>query len=91
VFNDIRAPNVFFVDMVPTKHALCACVLPGLLGILPFNAALRIPVSSEREQQLRHMQVCRSVIKTRATACAIKIQDCTETARESRVISTENA
>ena len=30
------------------------CALTGLLGFLPFNAALRIPVSSEREQVYQH-------------------------------------
>ena len=51
---DIRAPNVF-VDMMPMNHALAgACALPSLLGFLPFNAALRIPVSSERELVYQH-------------------------------------
>ena len=37
-------------------HESCsgAHALPGLLGFLPFNAALRIPVSSEREQVYQH-------------------------------------
>ena len=46
---NIRVPNVF-----AHESRSGACVLPDLLGFLPFNAALRIPVSSDREQVCQH-------------------------------------